>query len=157
MYHLNRIEHSYIPNLRPSFKAYDAFRKRNDTNISKNSSPLMLPYLSFGLFSLIVISMVQATLKSIRDLLSNHKAYVGQETLRSSLKLSKRHFQIEKLVVGYLPARQAPSRIPEFQRHCSHVSKLRSSHNHPGLLSYYACKPVSAPAQLEKDLRYPPT
>jgi hypothetical protein len=38
LYHQNRIEHSYIPNLRASFKAYDAVRRRNDTNIPENSS-----------------------------------------------------------------------------------------------------------------------
>ena len=32
LYHQNRIDHSYIPNLRASFKAYDAVRRRNDTN-----------------------------------------------------------------------------------------------------------------------------
>jgi hypothetical protein len=38
LYHQNRIEHSYIPNLRASFKAYDAVGKRNDTNTPENSS-----------------------------------------------------------------------------------------------------------------------
>ncbi|KAL9619822.1 MAG: hypothetical protein Q9160_005562 [Pyrenula sp. 1 TL-2023] len=37
-YHQNRIEHSYIPNLRASFKAYDAACGRNDTNTPENSS-----------------------------------------------------------------------------------------------------------------------
>ncbi|MCJ1382332.1 hypothetical protein MMC17_005445 [Xylographa soralifera] len=38
LYHQNRIEHSYIPNLRASFKAYDAVRRRNGTNTPENSS-----------------------------------------------------------------------------------------------------------------------
>ncbi len=38
LYHQNRIEHSYIPNLRASFKAYDAVRWRNDANTPENSS-----------------------------------------------------------------------------------------------------------------------
>jgi len=38
LYHQNRIEQSYIPNLRASFKAYDAVRRRNDTNTPENSS-----------------------------------------------------------------------------------------------------------------------
>jgi len=38
LYHQNRIEHSYIPNLRASFKAYDAVSGRNGTNIPENSS-----------------------------------------------------------------------------------------------------------------------
>ena len=38
LYHQNRIERSYIPNLRASFKAYDAVRKRNDTTTPENSS-----------------------------------------------------------------------------------------------------------------------
>lgn len=38
LYHQNRIEHSYIPNLRASFKAYDAVRRRDDTNTLENSS-----------------------------------------------------------------------------------------------------------------------
>ncbi len=37
LYHQNRIKHSYIPNLRASFKAYDAIRRRNDTNTPENS------------------------------------------------------------------------------------------------------------------------
>ncbi len=37
-YHQNRIEHSYIPDLRASFKAYDAARTRDDTNIPENRS-----------------------------------------------------------------------------------------------------------------------
>ena len=37
-YHQNRIEDSYMPNLRASFKAYDAVRKRNDTDTPKSSS-----------------------------------------------------------------------------------------------------------------------
>ena len=38
LYHQNRIEHSYIPNLRASFKAYDAVRKGNDTDTPDNCS-----------------------------------------------------------------------------------------------------------------------
>ena len=38
LYHQNRIEHSYIPNLRASFKAYDAVRRRSDTSTLENSS-----------------------------------------------------------------------------------------------------------------------
>ena len=38
LYHQNRIQHSYIPNLRASFKAYDAVPERNDTNTPENSS-----------------------------------------------------------------------------------------------------------------------
>ena len=38
LYHQNRIEHSYIPDLRASFKAYDAVPRRNDTNTPENSS-----------------------------------------------------------------------------------------------------------------------
>ncbi|KAL8833124.1 MAG: hypothetical protein Q9170_004482 [Blastenia crenularia] len=38
MYHQNRIEHSYIPNLRASFKAYDAVQHSNDINTRGNSS-----------------------------------------------------------------------------------------------------------------------
>lgn len=38
LYHQSRIEHSYIPNLRASFKAYDAVRTRNGTNTLENSS-----------------------------------------------------------------------------------------------------------------------
>ena len=37
-YHQNRIEHSNIPNLRASFKAYDAVRGRDDANTPENSS-----------------------------------------------------------------------------------------------------------------------
>lgn len=37
-YHQKRIEHSYIPNLRASFKAYDDAHKRNDTTTPENSS-----------------------------------------------------------------------------------------------------------------------
>jgi hypothetical protein len=38
LYHQNRIEHNYIPNLRASFKAYDAVRTKNDNNTPENSS-----------------------------------------------------------------------------------------------------------------------
>ncbi|MCJ1316750.1 hypothetical protein MMC15_002071 [Xylographa vitiligo] len=38
LYHQKRIEHSYIPNLRASFKAYDAIRRRNDINSPENIS-----------------------------------------------------------------------------------------------------------------------
>ena len=38
LYHQNRIEKSYIPNLRASFKAYDAVPRRNDTTTPENSS-----------------------------------------------------------------------------------------------------------------------
>ena len=38
LYHQNRIERSYIPNLRASFKAYDDVRRRDDTNKPENSS-----------------------------------------------------------------------------------------------------------------------
>jgi hypothetical protein len=38
LYHQNRIEHSYIPNLRASFKAYDAAPRRNSTNTLENST-----------------------------------------------------------------------------------------------------------------------
>lgn len=38
LYHQNRIEHSYIPNLRASFKAYDAVHRRNDTDTLENNS-----------------------------------------------------------------------------------------------------------------------
>lgn len=38
LYHQSRIEHSSIPNLRASFKAYDADRTRNGTNTPENSS-----------------------------------------------------------------------------------------------------------------------
>ncbi|MCJ1438446.1 hypothetical protein MMC27_007835 [Xylographa pallens] len=38
LFHQSRIEHSYIPNLRASFKAYDAARKRNNTKTPENSS-----------------------------------------------------------------------------------------------------------------------
>lgn len=38
LYHHNRIENSYIPNLRASFKAYDAIHRRHDTNTPENSS-----------------------------------------------------------------------------------------------------------------------
>ena len=38
MYHHDRIEYSYIPNLRVSFKAYDAVGRRKDTNILENCS-----------------------------------------------------------------------------------------------------------------------
>lgn len=38
LYHQNRIEHSYIPNLRASFKAYDAAPGRNGTNTPENSA-----------------------------------------------------------------------------------------------------------------------
>ena len=38
MYHQKRIESSYIPNLRASFKAYDAVRRRNDPNAPEISS-----------------------------------------------------------------------------------------------------------------------
>ena len=37
LYHQGRIENSYIPDLRASFKAYDAIRRRNDTNTLENS------------------------------------------------------------------------------------------------------------------------
>ena len=40
LYHQNRIEHSYIPDLRASFKAYDAARMRNGTDSLENSSVL---------------------------------------------------------------------------------------------------------------------
>ena len=43
LYHQKCIEHSYIPNLRASFKAYDAIRRRNDTNSPENSSVLDAP------------------------------------------------------------------------------------------------------------------
>ena len=36
LYHQNRIENSCIPDLRASFKAYDAVRGRNDTNTPEN-------------------------------------------------------------------------------------------------------------------------
>lgn len=38
LYHQSRIEHSYIPNLRASFKAYDAAPGRNSTNTPENST-----------------------------------------------------------------------------------------------------------------------
>ena len=38
LYHQSRIEHSYIPNLRASFKAYDAVRKRDDTKTPESCS-----------------------------------------------------------------------------------------------------------------------
>jgi hypothetical protein len=38
LYHQNQIEHSYIPNLRASFKAYDAALRRNSTNTLENST-----------------------------------------------------------------------------------------------------------------------
>ena len=38
LYHQNRIEHGYIPVLRKSFKAYDAVRRRNVTDISEDCS-----------------------------------------------------------------------------------------------------------------------
>jgi hypothetical protein len=38
LYHQNRIEHSYIPNLRASFKAHDAAPGRNGTNTPENSA-----------------------------------------------------------------------------------------------------------------------
>ncbi|KAL9614184.1 MAG: hypothetical protein Q9167_001336 [Letrouitia subvulpina] len=38
LYHQNRIEQSYIPNLRASFKAYDSIGRKNDTDTSENSS-----------------------------------------------------------------------------------------------------------------------
>ena len=38
LYHQNRIEHSYIPDLRASFKAYDAIRKGNGINTRDNCS-----------------------------------------------------------------------------------------------------------------------
>ena len=38
LYHQNRIEQSYIPDLRASFKAYDAIHGSNDTNTPENSS-----------------------------------------------------------------------------------------------------------------------
>ena len=38
LYHQSRIEHSYIPDLRASFKAYDAVYGGNDTSIPENSS-----------------------------------------------------------------------------------------------------------------------
>ena len=38
LYHRNRIEHTYIPNLRASFKAYDAVGTRNDTDTPENCS-----------------------------------------------------------------------------------------------------------------------
>ena len=38
LFHQNRIEHSYIPRLRASFKDYDAVRSRNDPNTPENSS-----------------------------------------------------------------------------------------------------------------------
>ena len=37
LYHQSRIEHSYIPDLRVSFKDYDAIRSRNDTGTLENS------------------------------------------------------------------------------------------------------------------------
>ena len=37
LYHQNRIEQSYVPNLRASFKAYDAVRRGSDTNTPENS------------------------------------------------------------------------------------------------------------------------
>ena len=40
LYHQNRIERSYIPNLRASFKAYDNDSRRNDTITAENSSVL---------------------------------------------------------------------------------------------------------------------
>jgi OTT_1508-like deaminase len=36
LYHQNRIQHNYIPNLRASFKAYDAARTRNGINTPEN-------------------------------------------------------------------------------------------------------------------------
>lgn len=38
LYHQNRIERNYIPDLRASLKAYDAVRTRNGTNTPENSS-----------------------------------------------------------------------------------------------------------------------
>lgn len=38
LYHQNRIEHGYIPNLRASFKAYDAVSRGNDANTPENNS-----------------------------------------------------------------------------------------------------------------------
>ncbi|PQE08186.1 ott like deaminase protein [Rutstroemia sp. NJR-2017a BBW] len=40
LYHQNRIEHSYIPNLRASFKAYDAVRRRNSTANTPETSAI---------------------------------------------------------------------------------------------------------------------
>ncbi|KAL9055451.1 MAG: hypothetical protein Q9162_003549 [Coniocarpon cinnabarinum] len=37
LYHQGRIEHSYIPNLRASLKAYDAVKKKEDTSSLENS------------------------------------------------------------------------------------------------------------------------
>lgn len=38
LYHQSRIEHSYTPNLRASFKAYNVVRTRNYSNTPENSS-----------------------------------------------------------------------------------------------------------------------
>lgn len=54
LYHQDRIEKNYIPNLRASFKAYDAVCGRNDTDTTENSS------------------VSNATLSDLRTLLFDH-------------------------------------------------------------------------------------
>ena len=56
LYHQDRIEKSYIPNLRASFKAYDAVCGRDDTDTPENSS------------------VSDATLSNLRTLLFNSNA-----------------------------------------------------------------------------------
>ncbi|KAF2681846.1 hypothetical protein K458DRAFT_371081 [Lentithecium fluviatile CBS 122367] len=68
MYHQNRIEHSYIPNLRASFKTYDAGYTKNDTSTPENSS------------------VAGATLSVLRDLLFNPNIN-GTRTLEKHTRL----------------------------------------------------------------------
>ena len=68
LYHQNRIERSYIHNLRASFKAYDAVRKRNDTTTPENSS------------------VSDTTLSNLRNLLFDHDIN-GTSTLEKHTRL----------------------------------------------------------------------
>ena len=68
LYHQNRIENSYIPTLRASFKAYDAVCGRNDTNTTENSS------------------VSDATLSDLRTLLFDHDIH-GASTLGKHARL----------------------------------------------------------------------
>ena len=68
LYHQNRIEHSHIPNLRASFKAFDAVRRGNDSSTPGNSS------------------VFDTTLSVLRDLLFDHDID-GTSTLEKHTRL----------------------------------------------------------------------
>ncbi|KAF2796524.1 hypothetical protein K505DRAFT_406320 [Melanomma pulvis-pyrius CBS 109.77] len=68
LYHQNRIEHSYIPSLRASFKAYDAVLRGNNTNTPENNPAS------------------NATLSVLRTLLFDHNIN-GTSTLEKYTKL----------------------------------------------------------------------